>query len=127
MEHFCRLLADQGCIKALCDILTCPDLTVVSVSLEGLENILKVVGEAAKEMVCGCEGLDKIQNLLTLTMECDENEDDENEDENEHEEKLEVFEIAHRILKTFWPELGLEENELENPLDGSLPFEVTNT
>ena len=60
-------------------------------------------------------------------MECDENEDDENEDENEHEEKLEVFEIAHRILKTFWPELGLEENELENPLDGSLPFEVTNT
>ncbi|KAL2566809.1 hypothetical protein GLYMA_19G227200v4 [Glycine max] len=122
-----RLLADQGCIKALCDILTCPDLTVVSVSLEGLENILKVVGEAAKEMVCGCEGLDKIQNLLTLTMECDENEDDENEDENEHEEKLEVFEIAHRILKTFWPELGLEENELENPLDGSLPFEVTNT
>jgi importin subunit alpha-1 len=39
----------QGCIKPLCDLLTCQDARIVTVALEGLENILRV-GEADKEL-----------------------------------------------------------------------------
>jgi len=66
----------QGCIKPLCDLLTCPDPRIVTVSLEGLENILKV-GEQEKDLgnsgsmnlyaryIDEAEGLEKIENLQT--------------------------------------------------------------
>ena len=38
----CRYLVSIGCIKPLCDILTVQDPRIVLVTLEGLENILKV-------------------------------------------------------------------------------------
>ncbi|KAJ1417183.1 Atypical Arm repeat [Sesbania bispinosa] len=70
-----KFLTSQGCIKALCDLLTCPDPNIVKICLEGLESILKV-GEAVDEemrlqgglnvyaqMVQDCEGLEKIENL----------------------------------------------------------------
>ncbi|KAJ8326530.1 Importin subunit alpha-1 [Batrachochytrium dendrobatidis] len=37
-----RYLVQQGCIKPLCDLLTCPDNKIIQVALDGLENILKV-------------------------------------------------------------------------------------
>ena len=37
-----RYLVSIGCIKPLCDILTVQDPRIVLVTLEGLENILKV-------------------------------------------------------------------------------------
>ncbi|KAL1996494.1 hypothetical protein VTN49DRAFT_8094 [Thermomyces lanuginosus] len=43
-----RYLVSQGCIKPLCDLLTCPDNKIIQVALDGLENILKV-GEMDKE------------------------------------------------------------------------------
>ncbi|KAL3030268.1 hypothetical protein AAZX31_03G210700 [Glycine max] len=101
-----RFVAAQGCIKGLCDLLSCPDPEVVSICLEGLENILWV-GEADKEVglhdsvniyaqrVEECEGLDKIQKLLV-------------------HDNDEIFEMALRILKKFWPVL---ENDLEAILD----------
>ena len=64
----------QGCVKGLCDLLSCPDPKVVSTRLKGLENILRVwSGEAEKQMevnvfgqrVDECEGWDKIEKLLT--------------------------------------------------------------
>jgi hypothetical protein len=33
---------EAGCIKPLCDLLTVHDVRIVTVALEGLENILKV-------------------------------------------------------------------------------------
>jgi hypothetical protein len=33
---------DCGAIKPLCDLLSTPDVRIVTVALEGLENILKV-------------------------------------------------------------------------------------
>lgn len=44
-----KFLVQCGCIKPLCDLLTCSDVRIVTVALEGLENILKV-GEAQKEL-----------------------------------------------------------------------------
>ncbi|KAJ1417185.1 Importin-alpha, importin-beta-binding domain [Sesbania bispinosa] len=71
-----RFLTSQGCIEALCDLLTCPDPNVVNVCLEGLGRILKV-GKVDKElglhggvnvyaqMVEDCKGLENIENLET--------------------------------------------------------------
>jgi hypothetical protein len=36
-----KFLVTRGCIRPLCDLLGCPDAKVVTVALEGLENILK--------------------------------------------------------------------------------------
>ncbi|CAM6078468.1 unnamed protein product [Sphagnum tenellum] len=94
-----KYLVNQGCIKPLCDLLTCPDPRIVTVSLEGLENILKV-GEAEKDLgnssginlyaryIDEAEGLEKIENLQT-------------HDNNE------IYEKAVKILETYW----LEEDE----------------
>ena len=37
-----KFLVSAGCIKPLCDLLTCADVRIITVALEGLENILKV-------------------------------------------------------------------------------------
>ncbi|GLT72381.1 hypothetical protein SLA2020_443200 [Shorea laevis] len=99
-----QFLVSQGCIKPLCDLLICPDPRIVTVCLEGLENILKV-GEADKEMgmneginvyahvIDECDGLDKIENL-------------QSHDNNE------IYEKAVKILERYWAE---EEEEEQNP------------
>lgn len=107
--HF-RYLVTQGSIKPLCDLFACPDPRIVTVCLEGLENILKV-GEAEKSMgttgdvnyyaqlVEEAEGLEKIENL-------------QSHDNNE------IYEKAVKILETFWLE---EEDEALPPADGAQP------
>lgn len=37
-----RMLVECGCIKPLCDLLSVNDARIVTVALEGLENVLKV-------------------------------------------------------------------------------------
>ncbi|KAK4491344.1 hypothetical protein RD792_002080 [Penstemon davidsonii] len=105
-----RFLANQGCIKPLCDLLICPDPRIITVCLEGLENILKV-GEADKEngmngginiyaqMVDDCEGLDKIENL-------------QSHDNNE------IYEKAVKILEKYWAEEEEDQN-LGDGVDGN--------
>lgn len=100
----------QGCIKPLCDLLVCPDARIVTVCLEGLENILKV-GEAEKnlgstdgvnhyaQMIDDAEGLEKVENL-------------QSHDNNE------IYEKAVKILETYWLE---DEDEALPPSDGSTP------
>lgn len=107
----CRFLVSQGCIKPLCDLLTCPDARIVTVCLEGLDNILKV-GEADKEMglnggvniyaqmIDECEGLDKIEKLQT-------------HDNNE------IYEKAVKILERYWAEEEEENQNVQNGGDGN--------
>ncbi|KAH7678660.1 Importin subunit alpha protein [Dioscorea alata] len=95
-----KFLVGQGCIKPLCDLLVCPDPRIVTVCLEGLENILKV-GEAEKnagttggvnlyaQMIDEAEGLEKIENLQS-------------------HDNTEIYEKAVKILETYWLE---EEDE----------------
>lgn len=97
----------QGCIKPLCDLLMCPDPRIVTVCLEGLENILKV-GEADKEsgkngginlyaqMIDECDGLDKIELLQT-------------HDNNE------IYEKSVKLLERYWAE---EDEAVQNVQDG---------
>ncbi|KAG4990452.1 hypothetical protein JHK87_023909 [Glycine soja] len=105
-----KYLVSQGCIKPLCDLLVCPDPRIVTVCLEGLENILKV-GEAEKsmgnsgdvnlyaQMIDEAEGLEKIENL-------------QSHDNNE------IYEKAVKILETYW----LEDDDETLPTgDGAQP------
>ncbi|KAL1225180.1 Importin subunit alpha-3 [Cardamine amara subsp. amara] len=101
-----KFLVNQGCIKPLCDLLTCPDPKVIMVCLEALENIL-VVGEAEKslgytgddnlhvQMIDEAEGLEKIENL-------------QSHDNND------IYQKAVKILETFWTEDDEEEGNDEN-------------
>ena len=68
-----RFLVQQGCIAPLCDLLTVNDVEIVTISLEGLQNILKV-GENDMRLsgtdhnimathVAEAEGLTKIEEL----------------------------------------------------------------
>ncbi|KAG6498923.1 hypothetical protein ZIOFF_038676 [Zingiber officinale] len=91
-----KFLVSQGCIKPLCDLLICPDPRIVTVCLEGLENILKV-GEAEKnlgatgsvnlyaQMIDEAEGLEKIENLQS-------------------HDNTEIYEKSVKILETYWLE-----------------------
>ncbi|KFK43224.1 hypothetical protein AALP_AA1G096500 [Arabis alpina] len=106
-----QYLVAQGCIKPLCDLLVCPDPRIVTVCLEGLENILKV-GEADKEMglndgvnlyaqlIEESDGLDKVENL-------------QSHDNNE------IYEKAVKILERYWAEEDeeqiLQDGGNENP------------
>nr|GMD47023.1 importin subunit alpha-2-like [Ipomoea batatas] len=102
-----KYLVSQGCIKPLCDLLACPDPRIVTVCLEGLENILKV-GEAEKnmgrtgdvnlyaQMVEDVEGLEKIENLQS-------------------HDNHEIYEKVVKILEVYW----LEEEEDETMPPGN--------
>nr|GLL42550.1 importin subunit alpha-like [Ipomoea trifida] len=92
-----KFLVAQGCIKPLCDLLACHDPRIVTVCLEGLENILKV-GETEKaadadpdsvniyaQLIDEADGLDKIESL-------------QNHDNNE------IYEKAIKLLETYWLE-----------------------
>ena len=98
-----RFLVSAGCIKPLCDLLVCSDARIITVALEGLENILKV-GEAEKELagpagvnpyanlVDEAEGLDKIEGLQSHS----------NED---------IYEKAVALLEHYF---DVEDGEVEN-------------
>eukprot|EP00898_Chlorokybus_atmophyticus_P004637 jgi/Chlat1/5174/Chrsp33S05153 len=98
-----KYLVSQACIKPLCDLLTCSDARIVTVALEGLENILKV-GEHDKEQgmtgginlyaqwVDEAEGLEKIEQL-------------QNHSNND------IYEKAVKILEVYF---GLEDDEDQN-------------
>ncbi|KAL9161261.1 hypothetical protein ABFS82_07G009200 [Erythranthe guttata] len=96
-------LVSQNCIKPLCDLLVCPDPRIVTVCLEGLENVLKV-GEAQKastadvnyfaQLIDEAEGLEKIENLQS-------------------HDNSEIYEKAVKILETYW----LEEDDETLPAD----------
>lgn len=101
-----KYLVEQGCIEPLCNLLNVHDARIVSVALEGLENILRV-GQKEKD-TCGAEyndyaraieavgGLDKIESL-------------------QQHSNQEVYEKAVRILEVFF--MADEEEEI----DGVVP------
>ncbi|KAL0708570.1 hypothetical protein Bca4012_074996 [Brassica carinata] len=103
-----RFLVKQDCIKPLCDILTSSDTQLVMLCLESLEKILKV-GEACytrhaegvyqctqtnvnphAQIIEDAEGLEKIESLQS-------------------HENSDIYEMAVKILETYW----LEEEEGE--------------
>jgi len=66
-----KYLVGQTCIRPMCDLLDCPDPRIILVALEGLENILKIGEQEAKEgepneygvEIDEVNGVDKIESL----------------------------------------------------------------
>ncbi len=51
-----KYLVHAGCVRPLCDLLTCADVRIVTVALEGLENILKVPPARVHPYISGALG-----------------------------------------------------------------------
>ena len=101
-------LVRQGCIKPLCDLLICNDARLVTVALEGIENVLKN-GDLKKPpngpnpyamVVETAEGLEKLEHLQTHS----------NED---------VYKKGMHILETYF---GFDEEQ-----DDTLAPEITDS
>merc|ERR1719253_610731 len=93
-----RYLVQQGAIRPLCDLLTVNDAKIVTIALEGLENILKVGDADAKAtggnnqmatFIAEADGLTKIEEL-------------------QHHSNNDIYEKCIKILETYF---GVEEEE----------------
>ncbi|EIE22441.1 importin alpha [Coccomyxa subellipsoidea C-169] len=98
-----KYLVGAGAIKPLCDLLTCSDPRIVTVALEGIENILKV-GEAEKELA-GPSGVNAYANLVDEAEGLDKIEDLQNHANEE------IYDKAANILEAFF---DVEDGEVEN-------------
>jgi len=87
-----KYLVTQGTIRPMCDLLVVADAKIVTVALEGLENILKIGETDAKAsgqenqmstFISEADGLTKIEQL-------------------QHHENQEIYEKAIRILETYF-------------------------
>jgi len=100
-----RYLVAQGCIKPLCDLLSASDARVITVALEGLENILKVGEQDAKhgggsrnqyaDYIEEAEGLDKIEQLQV-------------------HQNIDIYEKAVKILETYFAAEEDDQNTAPN-------------
>lgn len=92
-----KFLVQQGCIRPLCDLLGVNDSKIVTIALEGLENILKVGEEDAKTTgvnqmgtyISEAEGLNKIEEL-------------------QQHSNNDIYEKCIKILETYF---GVEDEE----------------
>ncbi|KAL3805766.1 hypothetical protein ACHAW5_005978 [Stephanodiscus triporus] len=93
-----KFLVQQGCIRPLCDLLTVNDVKIVTIALEGLENILKVGEDEANATgshnqmstyVAEAEGLNKIEEL-------------------QQHSNNDIYEKCIKILETYF---GVEEED----------------
>ncbi|KAG7664958.1 SRP1 [[Candida] subhashii] len=90
-----RYLVSQGCIKPLCDLLAVADSKIIEVTLDSLENILKM-GEMDKE----ARGLSVNENALFIEeangmekiFECQSNPNEK------------IYEKAYKIIETYFSE-----------------------
>ncbi|PKA48398.1 Importin subunit alpha-1a [Apostasia shenzhenica] len=108
-----KFLVSQGCIKPMCDLLTCSEPKIVAVCLEGLFNIL-VVGEAERnmednggvnpfaKMVEEAQGLEKIEILQS-------------------HENDEILRLAVKIVVSFWLEEDDEAAAMTEATGGDAP------
>ncbi|VVT46564.1 uncharacterized protein SAPINGB_P001276 [Magnusiomyces paraingens] len=97
-----RYIVNQGCIKPLCDMLVSPDNRVIQVSLDGLENILKI-GELDKQQ----NGL--AMNQYALYIEAAEGLEKIHACQNNHNEY--IYNKAYTIIETYFSGDDDEANE----------------
>lgn len=93
-----KFLVSHGCIRPLCDLLGVADSKIVTIALEGLENILKVGEQESKETgqynamatyIAEADGLNKIEDL-------------------QQHSNNEIYEKCIKILETYF---GIEDED----------------
>jgi len=98
-----KYFVSQGCIKPLCDLLTASDARIITVALEGLENILKVGESESKstgsnvytDFIEEADGLDKIEQLQV-------------------HQNIDIYEKAVKILETYFAAQEEDQNITPN-------------
>jgi HEAT repeat protein len=108
-----KYLVQRGCIRPLCDLLEVAEVKIITVALEGLENILKTGELAAKDRPDGmnehatfiveAEGLEKIENL-------------------QRHDNHDIYEKAIKILELYF-EVEDEEDDGAAPEAGANAFQ----
>ncbi|XP_063873705.1 LOW QUALITY PROTEIN: importin subunit alpha-3-like [Scylla paramamosain] len=96
-------LVSKGVIPPFCNLLTCKDIQVIQVVLDGISNILNRAGdevEVVANMIEECGGLDKIEFL-------------------QNHENVDIYKLAYSIIERYF-----SEDETEDP---SLVPESTET
>jgi importin subunit alpha-6/7 len=97
-EQQIKFLVQQGCIRPLSDLLTGSDPKIVTIALEGLENILRVGDEEARATntpnqmaiyISEADGLNKIEDL-------------------QQHSNNDIYEKSIKILETYF---GVEDEE----------------
>mmetsp|Transcript_45341 Transcript_45341/g.66779 ORF Transcript_45341/g.66779 Transcript_45341/m.66779 type:complete len:563 (+) Transcript_45341:167-1855(+) len=105
-----QLIVELGAIEALCEMLTVADAQIVMVSLEAIENILKLgekLMKAYDQLVDESDGLTKIEGL----------QEHENDD---------IYKKAVEIIERFYGDDEMENENLAPTADGnSFAFGVT--
>ncbi|KAF9611277.1 hypothetical protein IFM89_028701 [Coptis chinensis] len=61
-----KYLVSQGFIRPLCDLLVCPDPRIVTICLEGLENILKAEGLEKIEILQSHDNTDIYEKVVKI-------------------------------------------------------------
>lgn len=93
-----KFLVSQGCIRPLCDLLSVTDPKIVTIALEGLENILKVGENEAKltdttnmmaTYIADADGLNKIEDL-------------------QHHSNQDIYDKCVKIMESYF---GIEDEE----------------
>lgn len=97
-----RYLVHQGCIKPLCDLLSIADTKIIEVTLDALENILKM-GELDKEL----RGLGVNENSLFI----EEAGGMEKISECQNNENEKIYEKAFNIISKYFSE---EDDDLDD-------------
>ncbi|KAL6781622.1 IPA1 [Auxenochlorella protothecoides x Auxenochlorella symbiontica] len=97
-----RALVAAGAIKPLCDLLICSDVRIVTVALEGLDNILRV-GEGLREMA-GSGGVNPFATLV------DEAEGVDHIEQLQNHSNEDVYEKAVNLLETYF---DVEDGDVE--------------
>ncbi|KAL6053342.1 Inositol monophosphatase 2 [Balamuthia mandrillaris] len=104
-----RFLVSCNAIKPLCDLLNASDPRIITVALEGIENILKVGEDDAKnagtrnrfaDMVEEAEGLDKIEQLQV-------------------HQNVDIYEKAVKILETYYAGQEQEDQNIAPNVDAA--------
>jgi importin subunit alpha-1 len=99
-----RYLVSQGCIKPLCDLLSIADTKIIEVTLDALENILKM-GELDKES----KGLNVNENSLYI----EEAGGMEKISECQNNENEKIYEKAFHIISKYFSEEDDDLNDQE--------------
>lgn len=114
--YFNRYLVKQGCMKPLCDLLLCSDPRIVTLCLEGLDNILKV-GEADNALSKNGSGVNMYTEMIE---ECDGSEKIENLQSHENNE---IYNKAVNMLERYWLQEGEEKDHFG---DSQFSFGINN-
>jgi len=95
-------LIKEGVIPPFCNLLSCQDVQVISVILDGLNNMLKAADSHVQEvanLIEECDGLEKIERL-------------------QNHENVDVYKLAYEIIEQFFSDDADEPTDLGPDVDG---------